>query len=145
MSDTNDNLKELNEQKEEHKKLERAQLGFFIRHEKEKQKRFDQMASTESMLDFQYQTDYLMIFELFLNWSKSAKTDKQKKTIDTSLKALMRMQSYCHTLQTVSKRATIDLNDERRMTTRMAKEKIKMKKTIETLTKEIEYYDQDKK
>lgn len=144
MSDTNDKTKDLNEKRKEHRLLERAQLNFFIKHEKEKQKEFAQMSATESMLDFQYQTDYTMLFELFLNWLKKAKNDEQKKIINTSLKALMRMQSYCDTLQTVSKRATIDLNDERHITSRMVIKVSELEKQITTLKREIEYYDQDK-
>jgi len=143
MSDTNDKMKDLNEQRKEHGLMERAQMGFFIRHQKEKSIQFDRMQATERLLDFQYQTDYTMLFELFLKWLKGAKNDDQKKTINTSIQALMRMQSYCDTLQTISKRTMLDLNDERRMTTRMAHDAADLKKQIETLKKEIEYYGQE--
>lgn len=135
-------MSDLNEKRKVHGEKERAQIGFFIKKQKEKQVRFNQMEATERILDFQYQTDYSFLFELFVNWSKKAKSEKQKDVLNKSIFALMRMQSYCSTLQTVSKSAVVSLNDEKRLSTNMASKIHDLEKEISDLKKQVEYYEQ---
>jgi hypothetical protein len=143
--ETNDKMKELNQQRKEHGQSEMDLLrsNFWKKKQIEDRKRFERQTATEGLLDLQYLSDNSMIFELFVNWSKNAKTESQNETINASIRAVLRMQSYVSTLQTTSKLAVSNMIEEQKMTSRMATEIRDLKQQVKSLKAEIEHYEQD--
>lgn len=150
MSDTNDKLKqkraELDQKRKEHgeREMDMLRSNFWKKKEIEDRKRFERQTATESLLDFQYQSDNSLIFDLFVNWQTNAKTEKQKETIMTSIRAILRMQSYVHTLQTTSKLAVSNMLDEQRRTSQLLRKVNELEKENKYLKAEVKYYEQSK-
>ena len=94
---TNDKMEQLKKERDKRGLLERARAGFWARKEAEKERRNENLAATESILDLKYQSDYQLLFGLFLDWLKKSKTKEQKETLNYTFKALMRIQSYVST------------------------------------------------
>lgn len=121
---------------------ERERADFWAKKETEKQRRNNNLAATEGILDSKYESDYQLLFGLFLDWLKKSKTKEQKETLNFTFNALMRIQSYVSTLQTVSRSSVGEMMDERTRNNKLHTKVEVLEKQIKTLKAEIEHYEQ---
>jgi hypothetical protein len=80
---------------------------------KDKQKalqaKFDVALAGQFLEDSQSKNDILIVFNTLLEWHESAKSDKQKKVLESMMDANNRIKSYTDQKMTVAKRAVAEM------------------------------------
>lgn len=135
-------MEQLKKERDKRGLLERTIVGFWEKKEAEKQRRNDNLAATEGILDLKYQSDYQLLFGLFLEWLDKSKTKEQREKLNLTINALFRIGSYVSTLQTVSREAVGEMLDEQRTNNGLKTDIQNLKKQVKSLKAEIEHYEQ---
>lgn len=137
-------MDDLNEQREKRGIDEKRLLSLFASKEKERQQSFDSALIQEFILDYQFDTDALILSTKLTEWhnNKSA-SKKQKKVIMEMLQSLWRMQTYKETLKIISKGAVSHYVEVKRENNNLRKQTLADSKTIKAMKNEIDYYGRE--
>lgn len=137
-------MEELNKKRKEYGDLEKSQMNLFKKLEIEKQQRFDNALTSESLLHIQFLNDLQINSDKLTEWHGKAKNDDQRKQLLSMIKALWRVQTYTETLKTLSKKATAEYLTERSMHRRAMQTILDLKNENKALKAEIEHYEDER-
>lgn len=137
-------MEELNKKRKEYGDLEKSQMNLFKKLEIEKQQRFDNALTSESLLHIQFLNDLQINSDKLTEWHGKAKNDDQRKQLLSMIKALWRVQTYTETLKTLSKKATAEYLTERAMHRRAMQTILDLKNENKALKAEIEHYEDER-
>ena len=147
-------MNDLKDARQKQKEEEIKQVSLMAKYFEQQRERFDYADTAQWLLDDKCDTDLIYIQEKVSEWSKSAKTDAQKKVLNEMFLGVLRVSSYIDTMRTlakhsVSKYVTAEkevqrLNSEKRlMKLDKDKEISRLKKELENAKKEIEFIERN--
>ena len=147
-------MNDLKDARAKEKEQEKKQVSLMAKYFEQQRERFDYADTAQWLLDDKCDTDLIYIQEKVSEWSKSAKTDAQKKVLNEMFLGVLRVSSYIDTMRTlakhsVSKYVTAEkevqrLNSEKRlMKLDKDKEISRLKKELENAKKEIEFIERN--
>lgn len=136
-------MENLEDKKTDNRSEDLRESNVYNRLLKERQQSFDTALSSQELLHSQFLNDYTIIFEKLKDWIDKSKTDSQNKSLSKLVKALFRMEIYTENLRVLSKTAVANYIEERRFKINAINELAECKKTINSLQKQVEYYEQE--
>jgi hypothetical protein len=80
-----------------------------IEKQKLMQSKFDVALAEQFLSDSQSKNDIAIVFSTLLKWHDAAKSDKQKKVLESMINANNRIKSYTDQKMTVAKRAVAEM------------------------------------
>lgn len=96
-------MKDLKDARQKQKEEEMKQVHLMSKYLEQQRVRFDYADTAQWLLDDKCDTDLIYIQEKVLEWSKSAKTDVQKKVLNEMFLCVVRVGSYIDTMRTLAK------------------------------------------
>jgi len=154
MNDKIDNLRkqiqeELENKRSQNALIEKAQIACMSRFLEKERERFDYADTSQYLLQDKNETDILLLMDKIVEWSKKAKEENKKMFTELFL-AILRIQSYVSNLETLNKQSVAKYIGEVQVSKNTASiafadklkyesEILKLKNTIESLGKEIEF------
>jgi len=141
----------IEQEKRENQALERLQAKLYTERMKSDRKYFQYADVSQSLLETQKEDDLHLLQESFMKWIVSMKKDDTRKDeLTLLLKSIWRIQSYCGSLETVCKSATVSVHSNLETIKRIESEKrlleleiqqlkIQHEQAIKSLKAEIEF------
>ena len=140
----------LEENKRKAKELEMNQAKLISKYIEQQRKRFDYADTSHWILEDKNENDLIFISTTVNEWHGKAKEENKGIFLDILL-ALFRVQSYCTTMQTISKGAVANFVSEQKTNTSLESEirllkleKIQLQNEIKSLKQEIEFINSSK-
>ena len=145
-----DQLKvELENKRSSNALMEKAQLGLMKKFIEKQRENFEYADTSQFLLQNKNEDDIMLIMNQIVEWSKVAK-EENKKVFNELFLAILRIQQYVETLQTLNKHSVAKYVREVEVSSNTASaaygEKLKheqeiqqLKKDLETAKKEIEF------
>jgi len=135
------NKEKLDILKEKFKDREALQVQYYAKILEEERQRFKLALTQEWLEDHQFTIDTTLISEKCIEWYQKAKTDLQREVLMDLIQASLRLKSAFNAKVTLSKSAMVALQTASKERDKAMRQNAEMKKTIEMLKKQIEYYE----
>lgn len=142
-------MKDLDIARAKQNDLEKKQGRLVFKYLEQKRKKFEYADSAHFLLENKNEEDLIFLSEKISEWHEKAKKENKNLFLDV-LMAVFRIQSYCTTLQTISKQSVseycVELDRCKRLESEMTElklsnqnEKLILQNEIKKLNQEIEF------